>query len=142
MNYYFPVILVVGANTLYHICSKSVPGQLNAFASLVITYLVGAAFALALFFATSPTKDFVGQLKETNWAPFALGLAIVGLEVGFIFLYRAGWEISLGSLVCNIALAVVLIAVGLIFFKEHIGMNQIIGIVLCIGGLIFINRAS
>ncbi|MGI6727965.1 MAG: EamA family transporter [Anaerovoracaceae bacterium] len=139
-NYYLPVIIVVGSNIFYHICAKSIPKGLNPMVSLVVTYLAGAVLALALFYITSPSKDFIAQLKYVNWAPVILAFAIVGLEFGNIMLYRVGWNISIGSLVCNIALAVILIFIGLLFYKETITLNQFIGIGLCIAGLVFINK--
>ena len=39
----WPIALVVGVNVFYHITTKSTPEGVNAFASLTITYLVGAA---------------------------------------------------------------------------------------------------
>jgi len=140
LQFYLPIGVIVFCNVFYHICTKAVPAQINPFFTLVVTYIVGAAFALILFFATSPSKDLLLQAKALNWAPFILGLTIVGLEVGFIFLYRVGWNISIGSLVCNIALSIILIFVGILLYKEVLTVSQIIGIVLCIGGLVFINK--
>ena len=140
VKYYFPVALIVVANTLYQICAKSVPRQLNPMISIVVTYVIGATFALVLFFLTDPAKDIGAQLKVVNWAPIVLGFLIVGLEFGFIMLYRVGWNINLGSLVCNIALAVILIAVGYFLYKEHLTLSQFTGIALCIAGLVFINK--
>jgi drug/metabolite transporter (DMT)-like permease len=140
VKYYFPVALIVVANTLYQICAKSVPRQLNPMISIVVTYVIGATFALVLFFLTDPAKDIGAQLKVVNWAPIVLGFLIVGLEFGFIMLYRVGWNINLGSLVCNIALAVILIAVGYFLYKEHLTLSQLTGIALCIAGLVFINK--
>ncbi len=34
-----------------------------------------------------------------NWAPFFLGVSVVGLEVGFIYAYKNGWAVSTASLV-------------------------------------------
>lgn len=67
-------------------------------------------------------------------------MTIVCLEVGNILLYRSGWNISIASLVCNLGLAVLLIAVGLIFYKEQISARQVAGIVLCLAGLVLINK--
>jgi len=139
-NYYLPVILIVGSNVFYHICAKSIPGEMNPLISLIVTYLTGASIALIIFFLTDQSKDVIAQIKVMNWAPVALGLAILGLEFGHIILYRAGWNISVGSLVCNIALAVVLIIIGLLIYKEVVSVYQWIGIAFCIVGLIFINK--
>ena len=42
ISYVWPIALVVFSNTLYQICAKEVPAGMNAFASLTVTYLVGA----------------------------------------------------------------------------------------------------
>jgi len=139
-KFYLPVVMIVGSNVLYHICAKSIPKQLNPMISIIVTYLVGAAFALLIFLLTDPSRDVAAQFKLVNWAPVVLGFCVVGLEAGFIILYRVGWNISIGSLVCNILLAVVLIAVGYFLYKEHISAQQMVGIVLCIAGLVFINK--
>lgn len=140
VRYYFPVVLIIVANTIYNICAKSIPKQLHPMISISVTYLIGAAFALTIFFLTDSAKDVGAQLRLINWAPIVLAFILVGLEFGFIMLYRAGWDISIGSLVCNIGLAILLIGVGYFLYKEHLSINQFVGIALCIAGLIFINK--
>jgi uncharacterized membrane protein len=52
--------------------------------------------------------------------PFILGIAIVGLEFGNIYMYKVGWNISIGSLVSNmLSLAVILIIVGVMYIKKR-----------------------
>lgn len=148
MAFYFPILLIVASNVLYHICAKSVPLQMNPMVSLMITYLVAGSLTLFMFllmpqiFTMDKKLEFglVGQLKQANWAPYLLGFVVVGLELGNILMYRAGWNISLGSLVSNISLAVILLALGVLFYKEAISTSQVFGIGLCIVGLIFINK--
>ena len=148
MSFYFPILLIVAANVLYHICAKNVPSQMNPMVSLMITYLVAGSLTLFMFFLMPQifTMDkkldisLMGQIKQANWAPYILGFVIVGLELGNILMYRVGWDISLGSLVSNISLAVILLAVGIFFYKEAISSSQVFGIGLCIVGLIFINK--
>lgn len=139
-NYLLPILLVVGSNVFYHICTKSTPENAQPFAALTVTYFVSMISALLLYFFTSETKNLIADYKNLNWTSFVLGITIVGLEVGFIQMYRVGWNISIGSLVANIILAVVLIIVGLLIYKDNISINQVIGIVLCISGLVFINK--
>ena len=148
MAYYFPIILVVSSNVLYHICAKSVPAQMNPMVSLMITYFVAGTLTLSMFFFmpqlfSSDQREgvtLIGQIRQTNWAPMILGIVIVGLELGNILMYRAGWNISLGSLVSNITLAVLLIVIGLLFYKEVLSLTQTFGVGLCLAGLIFINK--
>ena len=92
-----------------------------------------------MFFLTSAGKDYFVELKKLNWASVVLGASVVALEFGYIAIYRAGWKVSVGSLVANIGLAVILILVGVIFYKELISIKQICGIMLCLGGLLLLN---
>jgi uncharacterized membrane protein len=68
----------------------------------------------------------------------ALGIAIVGLEFGYICIYRAGWKIGVASLVANISLACVLLLVGLFVYKEVITLKQLLGMGICAIGLMLI----
>lgn len=130
----WPIALVVSVNVFYHITTKSTPQGVNAFASLSLTYLVGAAAALSLYFL-SGGRDLVGELQKTNWTAWALGILIVGLEFGNICVYRAGWKISVASLVMNISLACVLLFVGLLVYHETVSARQGIGILVCLLGI-------
>ena len=119
-QYIWPVILVVFSNTVYQVCTKGVPENMNPFASLIITYLVGAAASLIMFFVLGNSRNILAELKKTNWIPFVLGLVIVGLGVGFIYAYKAGWKISTAQIVTSSILGVILIFVGYIGYKESI----------------------
>ena len=48
MSYIWPMVLLVVSNTVYQLCAKSVPKGINPFASLIVTYLIGAAASLVL----------------------------------------------------------------------------------------------
>lgn len=130
----WPIALVVGVNVFYHITTKSTPEGVNAFASLTITYLVGAAFSVAAFYLMG-NRGFIGELGKTNWTAWALGAIIVGLEFGTICVYRAGWKISVASLVMNIALACVLLAVDLLVYHETVSLRQGLGVLVCLAGI-------
>ena len=72
------------------------------------------------------------EVPLLNWAPFVLGVSLVALEFGYILLYRVGWNISIGSLVCNIILAIILFGIGLLVYREMLSARQVFGVLLCI----------
>lgn len=118
---------------------KSMPSDVNAFGALMVTYLVAALISGVIFvFAVGPSNAGA-ELSKINWTSVILALAIVGLEVGYVFVYRAGWTVSIASVVANIGLACVLLFVGYFLYKENVSVNQILGIVVCMVGLILIN---
>ncbi len=138
-SYIWPIALVVLSNTLYQICAKSVPEGMNPLASLTVTYLVGAAVSCALYFILNRNANLLREIRLTNWAPIVLGVVIVGLEVGFIYAFRAGWQISMAQIVSSAVLAVILIFVGYLLYHEAITWNKIVGIIVCLAGLVLIN---
>lgn len=139
LSYIWPIALVVLSNTLYQICAKSVPEGMNPLASLTVTYLVGAAVSCALYFILNRNANLLREIRLTNWAPIVLGIVIVGLEVGFIYAFRAGWQISMAQIVSSAVLAVILIFVGSLLYHEAITWNKIVGIIVCLAGLVLIN---
>jgi len=139
LSYIWPIALVVLSNTLYQVCAKSVPEGMNPLASLTVTYLVGAAVSCAMYYILNRNADLLKEIRLTNWAPIVLGIVIVGLEVGFIYAFRAGWQISMAQIVSSAVLAVILIFVGYMLYHEAITWNKIVGIIICLAGLVLIN---
>lgn len=137
--YIWPILLVIVSNTVYQICAKSVPDTMDPFASLTVTYLIGAAASAALYFVFNKQGNLAAEYGKLNWAPATLGIVIVGLEVGWIFAYKAGWQVSTGFIVQSAFLALVLVVVGRILYNEDISWNKIVGVIICLIGLGFIN---
>ena len=139
LNFVWPIALVVLSNVAYQICAKSVPNSMNPLASLTITYSVGAVISLILFFVLNRGANLFREFSKVNWAPFVFGVVLLGLEVGWIYAYRAGWQVSTAQIVQSAFLAVALIIVGTLVYKESLSWNKIVGVVICLVGLIFIN---
>ena len=138
-SYIWPIALVVLSNTLYQVCAKSVPEGMNPLASLTVTYLVGTVVSCVMYYILNRNANLFREIRLTNWAPIVLGIVIVGLEVGFIYAFRAGWQISMAQIVSSAILAVILIFVGYMLYHEAITWNKIIGIIICLAGLVLIN---
>lgn len=137
--YIWPMALLVLSNTMYQICAKSVPETLDPFASLTVTYLVGAAASTVLFFALRHGGSLTEEYGKLNWAPVLLGLVIVGLEAGWIYAYKAGWQVSTAFIVQSAFLAAVLLFVGYFLYHEALTWNKLLGAAICLIGLAFIN---
>ncbi len=116
------------------------PEKLNPFASLTVTYLVGAAVSAVLYFILNKGGNIITELKNINWTTWVLGISIVGLEAGYVYMYKSGWNISTGQIVQSAILAICLIFVGMLFYKEHLTVSKAAGIIICMVGLYFINR--
>lgn len=137
-SYIWPIALIVLSNVMYQVCAKSIPEGMNPMASLTVTYLVGAIASGAVYFLLGG-RNLLDEYTELNWAPFLLGIVVVGLEAGFIFAYKAGWQVSTASIVQSSFLAVALIFVGYLLYHEALTWNKLLGVLICLAGLVMIN---
>lgn len=136
----WPITLVVFSNIVYQICAKGIPKDMDAMASMTITYLVGAVCSAMMFFVMNKNGNLLQEYAKMNWATVFLGVSVVGLEVGYIYAYKNGWAVSTASIVQSAFLAVALIIVGGFLYHETITANKVIGTVICLVGLYFINK--
>jgi drug/metabolite transporter (DMT)-like permease len=134
----FSASLAILASTLYHIFQKSTPAEVNPALSLLVTYGTAAVATMGLFIFYPP-QNLAQDFAKLNWASYALGLSIVGLELGILLAYRFGWQISLLGVVVHIAAALILLPIGLLLFREKLSPLNLVGIGLCILGLILVN---
>ncbi len=132
--------MAVLADIAYQIASKSTPSTLNPFASLSVTYIIGALVSTGVFFLTSRGGSLVRELHELNWTTFLLGIAIVGLEGGSIYMYKVGWNVNTGYIVKAILVGISLIFIGALLYRERITLTKVAGIAVCLLGLYLINR--
>lgn len=140
LTYFFPIIIVIFSNTFYHISSKSTSSYANPFASLFITYAVAATITFILLLISTHFKSVFQTFQQVNWASFVLGIAIIGLEFGYIQAYHVGWNISICSLICSIILGIILLLVGILIYHEQMTKQQFFGIIFCLIGIFFINK--
>lgn len=137
--YYFSFFLVVAGNVLYHLSQKSIPRGLNPAFSVTVSYVVALALSAALypFLSSQPVRESARQL---NWASVGVGVSAVAIEFGFLLVYRAGWNISSASAMASAAIAVVLIPIGILLYRERLSTVNVVGLLLCLVGLVLVIR--
>ncbi len=140
MSMYWPSALAVFADVFYQVAAKSTPEGINPFASLTVTYMVGAAASAVIFFAMTKGGSLLQEWGQVNWATFLLGVASVGLEAGSIYMYKVGWNVNTGYIVKSCFLAIALVAVGYLLYKEQITPMKVTGLAVCMAGLYLLNR--
>ena len=138
-SYIWPIALAILSNVLYHICAKTTPEGIHPFASLTATYLTGAVLSAVLYYVLAPQANLVKECSRLNWAPFALGIVIVGLEGGWLYAYKAGWQVNTGFIVQSAFVSILLLFVGFFLYHEALSWNKLLGTAICLLGLVFIN---
>jgi drug/metabolite transporter (DMT)-like permease len=137
--YLFSIVLAILGTVLYHLFQKTTPTDVHPMLALVLTYATSTILSIALIPLFPLSTSFVGMIKKLNWVSIGLGIAIVGVEVGYLLAYRAGWQISLGAIVSNVAVAVLLVPIGILLFREKLTAVNYVGILLCVVGLVMTN---
>jgi len=137
--YFVSIGMAIAANVSYHLCMKQTNADIHPVVSLCFTYFVAMLSCLVLlpFVLKTPLTQ---ELKNLNWASPALGVSIVILEIGFILAYRAGWNISTAAIYANIAVGVILLPIGLLFFSEKMTASTAAGLVFSILGLYLLGK--
>jgi drug/metabolite transporter (DMT)-like permease len=130
--------VIVLSNVLYHVSQKSIPSEANPVLSLLVTYgvAIGGTLLLIPFFPMRASLSH--SWRQINWASAAVGISIVGVELGFLLAYRSGWRISIGSAAANAAVAVALLPTGLLVFGERLSGANVVGLILCLAGLLLV----
>ncbi len=136
---YVPVGMVVLSNVLYHLCSKQMNGQVHPLLSLAITYMVSCivCFVAFLVHSNNPIQE---EVSHVSFYSFILGIVLIGIEGGYLWMYRSGWPISQGSLVANLCVAILLFLIGLRLYHEGASVSTWIGLACCIIGLVLLKR--
>lgn len=136
--FYFSIVLAIASSALYHFVAKSTPANVNFTVSLLVTY--GVAFVATLFtFFFFPTQNVMAELKLLNWASFGLAAAVMGIEFGYLLMYRAGWNLGIAAVLVTVLASLILVPVAIFVFKDKISWINIAGILVCLLGLVMLN---
>ena len=138
--YYSPFVLAVLATAFHAVFAKGIPQTADTWLSLTVTYAVSALLCLLMFFVTAEDKNIIRQYKQVTMSSVLLGVAVIGLEFGFIEMYKKGWPVSQAGLMVNAMSAILLAIVGFLLYKEKITIKQIFGIIICIIGMFLVTQ--
>jgi multidrug transporter EmrE-like cation transporter len=137
--FYFSISLAIASSALYHFTAKSTPAHVNFTVSLLVTYAVAFLVTLLGFFFFPAKHGILAEVKQLNWASIGLAIAVVGIEFGFLLTYRSGWHLGIAAVLVNVVASLILVPVAIFFFKDKISWINILGILVCLAGLVMLN---
>jgi drug/metabolite transporter (DMT)-like permease len=133
--YYISILLAASAGVLYHVSQKSIPDNATPAVSMMITFATALIGTIIWFQFDTSDKAWLDQVKDTNWASISLGTSLIGLELGILMAYRAGWKVSNFSVANMTLLALFLLPVGVVLFKETVSVKTVVGLVVALTGI-------
>jgi len=137
--YYFSITLAIASSALYHFVAKSTPSNVNFTVLLLVTYAIAFVVTLVGFFFFPATNGITTELKRLNWASIGLAIAVVGIEFGFLLSYRSGWNLGIAAVLATVIASLILVPVAILVFKDKISWVNILGILVCLAGLVMLN---
>ena len=136
---WWPLLLVVLSSVGYQVGLKEVSGIGDPMISLMVTYLAASAVSFVIYFFQSLGKEsFFRGVLSVSLSAIGLGLAIVGIEVGTLFMYRAGWAVNVAFVVANSLIVAALMLTGFLLYKEKLTLRQLIGVGISLAGILCI----
>lgn len=135
----WPMAIIVASFVIYHIAIKALRPDLHPLAFLIGVYVVALTLTVGLWIAFPALGPTGVQAGDMVWVVM-LGVALVGIEFGFLMAYRNGWSVSVAPTFSNVTLALIMAPIGLIFLKEKLGWQGFSGLGLCVIGLILMAR--
>jgi uncharacterized membrane protein len=139
MSYYLPPIIVVFGLVLFQVSQKSVNENANPFVVIAVAYSVGIlACVVGYFLISKQNTELLPILKSIGWSSIGIGIGAVTCEIGILLAYRAGWNISILPLSTNVFSALILVLIGIFAYRESLSVEKVIGVLMCIGGLVLI----
>jgi len=133
--YYISILLAASAGVLYHVSQKSIPENATPAVSMMLTFATALIGTIIWYQFDGTSKSWIDQVKETNWASISLGCSLIGLELGILLAYRAGWKVSNFSVANMTLLALFLLPVGVLLFKETISFKTVAGLLIALTGI-------
>ena len=132
-------LIIVGV-LLYSVSQKSIPKDANGLVAIASAYFIALVSCVVVLFFTGEFKKGASFFNHQKLLPIVfLGLAIIMVEVGFLYAYRTGWKISTTQLITGSFTTVALALIGVLWYKEDLTIINIVGIVLSLIGVILIN---
>lgn len=138
---WFSIALVVLGNIVYHLGQRAIPRDANPVVATVAAYLVAIAATLATIPLLARETPLTTAWRTLNWSTVLVGTGIVAVEIGFLIAYRSGWTLGNASLVANATVAIALLGLGVLVFREPVSLTRLSGVGLCLAGLWLVARA-
>ncbi|AXE35272.1 EamA family transporter [Chromobacterium phragmitis] len=130
--FFAAILLAVAGSVVYHLSIKQLPQDLNPFFSLAVSYGLALALCLAgMWWLPGGQRD----PSALGWSNLGVALGILGIEMGFLLAYRAGWNLGYAALSANVLSAALLLPIGYWLFRESLSPGRLAGLGLSLAGL-------
>ena len=137
--YYISAFVAIMGAVGYQYFVKQVPASINPIVSVLGIYVAVLVMGLILLPFIPPEGGLVKHIRQLNWTQLGVAGSVLFLELGFLLMYRSGWNLNTGNLVTGVFVNIILVIIGLWLFGEKVTLINGIGIILSIIGVSLIS---
>lgn len=141
--YYGSAALAIIGTIAYHNFIKMIPDEIDPIISVIAIYVFVMIISAVIFPFFVERSAIMGNIRLIDWTQFGVACAVVCMELGFLMMYRTGWDLSVGNVITGVVINIILLAIGYMLLKEVLSPINVAGVVLSIVGVALISyRAS
>jgi len=137
MFYISAMIAIVGA-VGYQYFVKRVPTEINPVVSVIGAYVSVLILSFIMLPIFPAEGGLIKHFRQLNWVQIAIAGSVFLLELGFLLMYRHGWNLSTGNLVTGVIINIILVTLGVALLGEKVSIVNAIGIAVSILGVALI----
>ncbi len=140
--FYLSALIAITGAVSYQYFIKRVPGTLNPIISVISIY-VGVLLLSFMMLPLFPLKEaLTEQVRQLTWIQIAVAASVFLMELGFLLMYRYGWNLSTGNLVTSVVINLALAGIGVAFLGERLNWVNATGIVVCLLGVALVRYGA
>lgn len=137
--YYLSAFVAILGAVGYQYFVKKIPVSINPVVSVLGMYVAVLALGLILLPFIPPEGGILKHIRQLSWIQLAAAVSVMFIELGFLLMYRYGWNLSTGNIVTGIFVNIILVGLGILLLGEKANLINIIGIVFSIIGVTLIS---
>lgn len=136
--FYISAIIAITGAVGYQYFVKRVPETINPIVSVMAMYLAVLALAIIMLPFFSSEGGLRAHFRQLSWIQVALAVSVMMIELGFLLMYRNGWQLTTGNLITGVFVNIILVALGISLLGERVSAVNTLGIILSILGVAMI----
>lgn len=140
--FYISACVAIAGAVGYQYFVKRVPVSLNPIVSVIAMYVAVLALGVILLPLFPSDGGLLHHLRQLSWIQLALAVSVMMIELGFLMMYRYGWNLSTGNLITGVVINLILVGLGVTLLGEQVSIVNAIGIAFCILGVALISYRS
>ena len=137
--FYLSALIAITGAVGYQYFVKQIPTSINPIVSVIGIYIAVLAFSIVLLPFFLSEGELMKEVKQLNWIQLAIAGSVFMMELGFLFMFRYGWNLSTGYLITGVIINIALLGISIMILGEKLNFINAIGVGISILGVALVS---